>query len=236
MSTLTGGPGLITNGLVLYLDAANPASYISGSLNWNDLSRNNSSGSLINGPTFNTGSGGSIVFNGSNNYVDFGNLGTIGNNQTVEVWFNSTSVVNYKNILDMNYLTYSPTTGNVGPRLEQQTNGYLTWYWSGNTTDNNTRNSAIVTTNLIVNTWYQAVFTLTSGAFILYLNGTQTNSGTSPQGYITTYGSVNLGRGFVLDSSRYFTGSESILRIYNRTLTTDEVLQNYNAQKSRFGL
>ena len=69
MSTLTGGPGLVTNGLVLYLDAANPSSYISGSLNWNDLSRSSLSGSLVNGPTFNTGSGGSIVFDGINDTV-----------------------------------------------------------------------------------------------------------------------------------------------------------------------
>ena len=69
MSTLSGGPNIITDGLVLYLDAGNTYSYTSGSTVWNDLSRSMLSGSLINGPTFNTGSGGSIVFDGVDDYV-----------------------------------------------------------------------------------------------------------------------------------------------------------------------
>jgi hypothetical protein len=57
-------PKIVTDGLVLYLDAGNPYSYVSGSTNWNDLSRSMLSGSLVNGPTYNTGSLGSIVFDG----------------------------------------------------------------------------------------------------------------------------------------------------------------------------
>ena len=228
-------PKIVTNGLILYLDAANPYSYVSGSTNWNDLSKTQISGSLVNGPTFDSGSGGSIVFDGTNDYIDLGNLGNIGNNQTIEVWFNSTSVVNYKNILDMNYTTYNPITGNTGPRLEQNSSGSIVWYWSGNTTSNAIYNQSYAI-NIVANTWYQAIFTITSGTYTLYLNGTQRNIGTSPQGYMTTYGSISLGRGFVLDSSRYFAGYESIFRLYNRVLTPDEVLQNFNATKGRFRL
>ena len=64
------GPNIVTDGLVLVLDAANPTSYISGSTTWRDLSGNNNSGSLVNGPTFNSVNGGSIVFDGSNDYVE----------------------------------------------------------------------------------------------------------------------------------------------------------------------
>ena len=71
MSTLNGGPGnIVTNGLVLYLDAANYLSYTSGSTVWRDLSSSNNSGSLINGPTFSSGNAGSIVFDGVDDYVD----------------------------------------------------------------------------------------------------------------------------------------------------------------------
>ena len=76
MSTLNGGPGIITDGLVLYVDAANSYSYVSGSTVWNDLSRTTTSGSLINGPTFNTRSGGNIVFDGINDYVPTPTLST----------------------------------------------------------------------------------------------------------------------------------------------------------------
>jgi hypothetical protein len=66
MSTLNGGPGnIVTNGLVLYLDAANYLSYTSGSTVWRDLSSSNLSGSLINGPTFNSANGGYIACDGT---------------------------------------------------------------------------------------------------------------------------------------------------------------------------
>ena len=64
-------PNIITDGLVLYLDAANTKSYVSGSTTWTDLVGLNN-GTLINGPTFNSANGGSIVFNGVNNYVTLG--------------------------------------------------------------------------------------------------------------------------------------------------------------------
>ena len=69
MSTASGGPNIVTNGLVLSLDAANTKSYISGSTVWKDLSRGGNDGTLVNSPTFNTGSGGSIVFDGVNDYA-----------------------------------------------------------------------------------------------------------------------------------------------------------------------
>ena len=70
MSTLQGGPGnIVTNGLVLYLDAANTLSYTSGYTVWNDLSGNNNNGTLVDGPTFSSGNAGSIVFDGVDDYV-----------------------------------------------------------------------------------------------------------------------------------------------------------------------
>lgn len=58
---------------MLALDAANPTSYISGSTAWNDLSGNWFSGTLVNGPTFDSGNGGSIVLDGSNDYITINN-------------------------------------------------------------------------------------------------------------------------------------------------------------------
>ena len=69
MATI-GGVNSTKTGLVFVLDAANPTSYVSGSTTWQDLSGNNNSGSLVNGPTFNSSNGGSIVFDGSNDYVE----------------------------------------------------------------------------------------------------------------------------------------------------------------------
>ena len=67
-------PPVVTNGLILHLDAGNRLSYTSGSTVWNDLSGNNNSGSLTNGPTFNSANQGSIVFDGSNDRSLFASL------------------------------------------------------------------------------------------------------------------------------------------------------------------
>ena len=62
-------PKIVTDGLVLCLDAANSKSIVSGSTTWNDLSRGGNNGNLVNGPTFNSGNGGSILFDGVDDYV-----------------------------------------------------------------------------------------------------------------------------------------------------------------------
>ena len=89
MSTI-GGANIVSDGLVLCLDAANRKSYVNGSTVWRDLSGNNNSGSLVNGPTFSSANGGSIVFDGTNDYVQIGsNLLPSGNSShTVFSWVN----------------------------------------------------------------------------------------------------------------------------------------------------
>jgi hypothetical protein len=93
MSTLSGGPNIVVDGLVLYLDAANQYSYVSGSTAWNDLSRSNNNGTLINGPTFNSANGGSIVFDGIDDYVSFVSNPSLTNQITVEVWIQLSSTL-----------------------------------------------------------------------------------------------------------------------------------------------
>ena len=64
------GANVVTDGLVLYLDAANPKSYINGSTSWRDMAGSVYSGTLTNGPTFSSDNYGSIVFDGANDYVN----------------------------------------------------------------------------------------------------------------------------------------------------------------------
>ena len=60
---------IITRGLILHLDASAPSSYPGSGTTWSDISGNNHVGTLTNGPTFSTDGGGSIVFDGTNDYV-----------------------------------------------------------------------------------------------------------------------------------------------------------------------
>ena len=87
---VAGGPDLIQDGLVLALDASDRNSYVSGSTTWFDVAGSNN-GTLTNGPTFNTGSGGSIVFDGVNDYVVNNTVTSLITNQlTLSVWFYAT--------------------------------------------------------------------------------------------------------------------------------------------------
>ncbi len=70
-----GGPDIVTNGLVLHLDAANSKSYLGSGTTWNDLSGNGNNATLTNGPSFSNSNRGSIVFDGTNDYAELNKTG-----------------------------------------------------------------------------------------------------------------------------------------------------------------
>jgi len=216
---------IVTNGIFLNVDPGNTISYPGVGNTIYDLSGLGKNGILTNGPTFSAINGGSIVFDGTNDYTNFGNIGTVGNEQTIEVWFNSNSVTDYRNVFDMN------NAGNRGPRLEQYSAGKMSWVWSAGT------NIGIynITSQISIssNTWLHTVITLNSGNYNCYLNGTLVESGTSSNGYTTIYENVTLGLGY---ATRYYSGNISQTRIYNRALSQQEILQNFNATRFRYGI
>ena len=88
------GPRIVTDGLIACLDAANTKSYPGSGTVWTDISGNGRNGPLINGPTFNSSNRGSIQFDGTNDYINFGNtLGVEGNPFTHNILFYLNSLV-----------------------------------------------------------------------------------------------------------------------------------------------
>jgi hypothetical protein len=234
MSTVGGGVNIVTNGLVLYLDASNTKSYISGSTTWNDVSRSRNNGALINGPTFNSANGGSIVFDGTNDYVDCGNSNTItqaGNTQfTVELWAkksasNKDLVIGAQNQLDLK-------------------GWFLQWFSDGNVYFG-IRNGGS-NFNLFFlpyqNRWFNIVGVFDGSQPTdatknkIYINGIQQTLTTSTQLTSVPTNLVQLTIGTVVNYAGYATADISVSKIYNRALSASEVLQNFNATKSRFGL
>ena len=67
-------PKIVTDGLIFYVDASNPKSYDTTGTTWNDISRNNNNGVLTNGPTYNSSNLGNIVFDGTNDFVQFNSI------------------------------------------------------------------------------------------------------------------------------------------------------------------
>jgi hypothetical protein len=239
MSTLNGGPGnIVTNGLVLYLDAANYLSYTSGSTTWNDLSGNNNSGSLVNGPTFSSGNAGSIVFDGTNDYVNCGYSTVVNppNNLTFSQWVVRTVDDNgIRNPIEMadgisDELYFVLFRGDLSPKR---------WQF-GIRQSNNTYVEPQITGYLNLNQWYQLtlVANANDNTLKIYVNGIIDTSATATtyNGTLKVNPAASLYIGADPNRGRFFRGNISQTSIYNRALTASEVLQNYNATKARFGL
>jgi hypothetical protein len=92
-------PRIVTDGLVLYLDAANPRSYPGSGTTWSDLSRGGNNGVLTNGPTFNSANNGSIVFDGTNDFIQCSNRTTINLGLTIETVIKTTSSTSTKSYI-----------------------------------------------------------------------------------------------------------------------------------------
>jgi hypothetical protein len=224
------GPNVVTNGLVLALDAANTKSYPGSGTVWRDLSGNNNSGSLTNGPTFSSANGGSIVFDGSNDYAvysgSFNNLPS--SSLSTFVWVKS-------NLTNYYILSQGRSTTNVEGEyiLEVVNSKLIFWdYRTGYGFSNSNIGSNI---SIITNQWCQVGFikNFTSGTY--YINGI--NAGTISAGKDVAYTNTPfyIASNF-RDNTSYLNGSISNLQIYNRALSASEVLQNYNATKGRFNL
>ena len=218
--SVAGGPNLIKNGLVLELDAGNIKSYQSGSTTWFDKSGYVNNGTLTNGPTFNTGSLGSIVFDGANDLIKInnGNGINIGNIFTTFIWvkFNSynTVLLGSNDFADSGYPLYVANLNDLYITAGSQYTG-------------------ITTANLSTNQWTYLTVVRNNTSITWYKNsvniGTST-LGSSSSNILKSVGNYNNNGGFPLN------GNIASTQIYNRALSADEVLQNYNATKTRFGL
>jgi hypothetical protein len=228
---------IVTNGLVLALDAGNTKSYTSGSTNWGNLVNPLLSGSLINGPTFDRNNGGSIVFDGVNDYgivnsVDLSNTDKI----TVDVWIRFTTTAtslicehstNFNNnnafLTDINEL--SPGGYQFSDRGSQ---GYNIVYTTGGFGDGRWHNFTSVVDRSLSAT--QQIKIYADGVF-------NTIQSPSYQTDITgSFSTFDLYLASRAGSAYYYNGNIASFKIYNRALSQAEVLQNYNATKTRFGL
>lgn len=222
-------PKIVTSGLVFAVDAANVKSYVSGSTTWSDLSGNRNNGTLTNGPTFSTGSGGSIVFDGVNDYVmnnAFVNPPT--STFTIGCWARFSSVATGRYLLSFGKDAFGLALfayGFGGGQLIFEMGSGV-----GNVS------SGIIPT---IGVWYNIVATGDGTNTRFYLNGNLT--GTASQGGKQIAGTPTLSLGSYVDaggnpSTYYHHGNIALAQIYNRALSAQEILQNFNTMRSRFGV
>ena len=222
---------MIQDGLVLSLDASDRNSYVSGSATWRDLSGNNNSGSLVNGPTFNNNNGGGIVFSSANGqYINLGPiLNYTSGNFTFSYW--------------VNFNTLTTNSGGQGPIVLYKgnfnSNGYYDQIGANGGIAFVTNQSGAVqvsSTDGIITTgsWHNIAYARNGASVRIYVNGIDRTTTAA-----THINPASSGNNFTLatyNTSIYGNFNLSNFLNYNRALSALEILQNYNAQRSRFNL
>jgi hypothetical protein len=197
---------------------------------WTDLSGNSNTGTLTNGPTYSSANGGSIVFDGSNDNIQLAGTNFSLNTMTISAW-------NYSSNFNQNGFMFEKTTNGA---VNTQ---YSLFYNSSN--DIYYRTYGLSTLDLAVNTttagvvnnqWNNVVATWDGTNKRIYVNGVLRATSATLSGTVTqnTTGAAFIG---IYGGGGYpFNGRISQTQIYNRALTAQEIQQNYNASKSRYGL
>ena len=223
--------GIVRDGLVLDLDAAKLDSYPRTGTSWRDISGNGNNGTLINGPTFNSGNGGSIIFDGSDDYTNLPHILDVSNSPiTWNIWFKT-------NITTSGVLFSDWSTSNWSFLL-RIFNGYFTI---------GMRNSL----NVDISDAQSNIYPLTSGitynicvtynqipnTLKTYVNGVLVDTRGNNVSPSTIKNSTNnFSIGLKQDTTTLLNGNVYNANMYNRALLATEILQNYNATKIRYGL
>ena len=192
-----------------------------------DMTGRDNSGTLTNGPTYSSANGGSIVFDGTNDYVQKSSATiNLSAGVTMEMMFKSTDM----NSRAQGFMQFN-SAGNNYINFYTGGNGFLRWEtW----VPVPTAGGAYTTpTTLSNNTWYHAVGTYTNGSSVLYINGVSVASASQTSG---TYSSSYTGNIVIGEYAGYMSGNIAIAKLYNRALTAAEVQQNFNATRSRYGI
>jgi hypothetical protein len=215
---------VVTTGLQLYLDAGNASSYPGSGTAWTDLSGNSRDGTLTNGPTYSGTNGGSIVFDGSNDYVQCSGSLTV-TAATFVTWIRRNgSQGQYDGIL------FSRGTNTTG--MNFQVSNQLGYHWNDAGNTYNWQSGLTIPDA----TWCMIAVSVTSTAAIAYLCQT---SGTT-----TATNTVNHSSSLLNDikiaqddaGSRFFNGNIAIAQLYNVALSAGQVAQNFAADRARFGV
>jgi hypothetical protein len=214
---------IVTSGLVMNLDAGDLSSYPGSGLTWSSLV-NGYKGTLGTGVGFTSSNGGALTFNGGaaayvNMYSSASGLASVTNNISVEAWYQSTN--NHPAIL----------------RTGISSSGFVFGYYSGTGTSWKTTKYGVIDLNagaIPQNTsWHQVVLTYSSTTGTrIYIDGVLSSPTSANTSNIAAGTEFSIGR----SEDIQHVGNIAIFRWYSSVLSATDVLQNFNAVKSRFGL
>lgn len=227
MSTLNGGPGIVTDGLILYVDAANTYSYPNTGSTWFDISRGGNNGNISGSFTTSSLYGGTLLLTSNASEISFGQNNLQPTSLTICAWIQNTATGTSKMVLGK---------GKVNDPAEWGLSfGYSNPYLLiGRTTTYTNQITASWTGSLTTGYHHVAYTTVSNTSSMMYIDGVLVAS-------TNTIGAIGLDSTVPLKAGRWDNfGAGTVnygnIQLYNRALTAAEVFQNYNTQKSRFGL
>lgn len=228
-------PKIVTDGLILYYDGANPQSYISGDTICNDLSLTQSTGTLTNGVTYDTDNNGSWVFDGIDDYIeapinaafDLDRLDPM----SFECWVKFDS---FDPTIDHLFAKYQFGLGIAFSIFGNQ----LRFDLQNNGTTNRITKYAVGTT-ILSGVWYHLAATYdgssSASGVKMYVNSVEVSYGFTVDGLTgSIFNSQNLTIGAAPAIGFYVDANIANTKMWNKELSVSEVLQNYNTMKSRF--
>ena len=231
-------PNIITDGLVTALDASDKVSYGGSGTTWTDLTATGNDGTLTNGTSFETGSlvgnNGTLVFDGSNDYVQIGQIDC--STYTISMWFNLDSLPSGDNFFVMIRQGFNPV--NYGIYINAS--GEIHTYGVSSTANHFTNTSVAVGTGA----WTNLTFTKdwTTSKDEIYINGELKYGPTSFSAGSYEFNNSSQSYNFT-DIARNVTNNNSFVDgkitncfIYSKILNSQQILHNYNVLKGRFGL
>jgi hypothetical protein len=222
------GGSIVTNGLVMALDASNPGSYAGTGTTWKDLTGNGNNVSLVNGPTY-MSSG--FFRNDTDSYFSGSGTATIpvGNSPyTMIVWVRQLSSVGWG--FASGFISiggFFITNGSNSLRTLNGTLGHFHHYWWGN--DLSLESNAA---GIALDKWFMLSVTFDGTTRRIWVNGISRASD-NPAGHNVTSTEIQISKTY---GTEYQQGDVAIAQIYNRALSANEMSQNFNAYKSRFDL
>lgn len=219
---LQHSPSIVTNGLVLCVDAGNPRSYSGSGTQWNDAISSGFNFTLTNGPVYSSSNLGSFAFDGVNDFaVASNNTALDTQTPTVEVWIKT-------NALNQNGFWFEKGLVNSQYALFQEGTSIV---WRQASLSQYTTTATYLSTS----NWAQIVGTYTSGDRRTYINGALVTQDAQTGTVLTNTSGMYIGA-YGTGTGYFYNGNLSIVRVYNRVLSATEVLQNFNAIRGRYGI
>jgi hypothetical protein len=233
---ISAGPKITTDGLVLHIDSSNTKSYSGSGITIYNMVTGGIAGTLVNGPVSDVAYKKTFILDGTNDNIQMQLPSGIvtGSQISISLWAKwkstGTTTATIQTLVDNQY----QVADNIGFFIQDRPDLGSVLEWT--TQPNNAINRRVYSTQIVGDgSWHHIVGTNDGTYSRLYVDGYETGTAKTSAGIATTQDMLCIGNwAYVYSSPRYLNGSVSNFKVYNRALSSTEVLSDYFSTKNRF--